>query len=435
VPQTADVVIVGAGVIGSSIALQLARAGLEVAVVDRAGGPGHGTTSASSAMIRFTYSTFDGVAASWESKHCWEHWADHLGVQDAAGTAAFIRTGLVNLEAPISPVSRYAALFDRAGVPYEIWDSADLRRRLPAVDPGEYWPPKPVASDAFFDAPTGALGAIYTPDAGYVDDPQLAAHNLATAAQAHGAAFLFHRQVVAVERSHERVAGVTLADGSRVDAPVAVNAAGPWSGAFNRLAGVGADFTVGVRPLRQEVHHVAAPPEYRLDGGEGPSFSDLDLGTYWRPAAAGHLLVGGTEPACDPMEWLDDPDDANELVTAPVFEAQITRAARRLPELRVPTAARGIVGVYDVADDWTPIYDRTELDGFYVAMGTSGNQFKNAPLVGFYLSAIIQAVEAGHDHDADPLAYSCPYTGNRIDLGAFSRRRQVRTDGSGTVMG
>ena len=79
--HSADAVVVGAGVIGASIALELARDGLRVLVVDRASGPGQGSTSASSAIVRFNYSTFDGVATAWESKHCWERWSAHLGLQ------------------------------------------------------------------------------------------------------------------------------------------------------------------------------------------------------------------------------------------------------------------------------------------------------------------------------------------------------------------
>ncbi|MFE1287306.1 FAD-dependent oxidoreductase [Streptomyces sp. NPDC058751] len=97
------------------------------------------------------------------------------------------------------------------------------------------------------------------PDAGFVDDPRLAAQNLADAAARAGVRFLFRRAVVGVLRGGDRVAGVRLADGTAITAPVVVNAAGPWSAAFNRTAGVGAEFTVGVRPLRQEVHQVAAP--------------------------------------------------------------------------------------------------------------------------------------------------------------------------------
>ncbi|PKW19188.1 FAD dependent oxidoreductase [Saccharopolyspora spinosa] len=104
-----------------------------------------------------------------------------------------------------------------------------------------------------------------------------------------------------------------------------------------------------------------------------------------------------------------------------VFEAQVTRAARRLSGLRVPNRARGVVGVYDVADDWTPIYDRTELAGFYVAIGASGNQFKNAPVVGRLMAALVDQVEAGADHDREPVRYRGPHTGLDIDPGSFSR--------------
>jgi glycine/D-amino acid oxidase-like deaminating enzyme len=96
---------------------------------------------------------------------------------------------------------------------------------------------------------------------------------------------------------------------------------------------------------------------------------------------------------------------------------------------------RGVAGVYDVSEDWTPIYDRTELDGYYVAMGTSGNQFKNAPVVGRFMAALVEFVESGHDHDRDPLRFVAERTGNTINLGAFSRRRPFNANSTGTVMG
>ncbi|MFD8705391.1 NAD(P)/FAD-dependent oxidoreductase [Kitasatospora sp. NPDC059648] len=424
-----DAVVVGAGVIGSAIALELARTGRKVVVVDKAGAPGHGSTGASSAIIRFNYSTFDGVATAWEAQHLWTDWPGHLRLTGSRPLAAFHRTGAVLLDSPAADPSGVTALFDRAGVPYERWDAAALRRHLPGIDPGRYWPPKPVDDDAFFADPTGELGALFTPDAGYVDDPQLAAQNLADAAGELGARFLFHRTVTTVDRHADRVTGVRLADGGRIAAPVVVNAAGPWSGALNRLAGVSGDFTVGVRPLREEVHQVPAP------SGFGPVVADLDLGTYLRAAPGGHLLIGGTQPDCDPTEWVDDPDAADPRPTARRFRTQVTRAARRLPAIGVPNRPLGTAGVYDVADDWTPIYDRTALDGYYVAMGTSGNQFKNAPLVGRYLATLIGLVESGHDHDGDPVRYRCDHTGNVVDLGSFSRRRPVRAGSARTVMG
>ena len=92
--ETADVVVVGAGVIGASTAFELAKTGRRVVVVDKMPGPGQGSTGASSAVVRFNYSTADGVAASWEAHHHWLHWAEHLetatddGPRTASGTTA-----------------------------------------------------------------------------------------------------------------------------------------------------------------------------------------------------------------------------------------------------------------------------------------------------------------------------------------------------------
>lgn len=426
----ADVIVVGAGVLGTAAALELRKAGFAVTVVDKAGGAGHGTTSASSAIVRFNYSTYDGVATSWESRSCWENWTDHLGVVDPAGSAALIRTGMVMLDAPIIPRERFRPLFETVGVRYEEWDTETLQARIPGVDTGRYWPPKSIEDEAFFEDSSESIGGVFTPDAGYIDDPQLAAQNLAYAAASRGVDFRFNRRVTEVERAGGRVSGVRLSDGTRIAAPILINAAGPWSGGLNALAGVGAEFTIGVRPMRQEVHQVRAP-----EGTLEVIIGDIDLGTYIRPAPGPFLLVGGTEPECDPFEWLDDPDGSNPRATRDRFEAQVTRAARRLPSLQIPNSPAGIAGVYDVADDWTPIYDRTDLDGYYVAMGTSGNQFKNAPLAGRFIATLVAGVENGHDHDTDPLRYTGEHTGNAINLGAFSRKRTVNANSSNTVMG
>jgi glycine/D-amino acid oxidase-like deaminating enzyme len=154
-----------------------------------------------------------------------------------------------------------------------------------------------------------------------------------------------------------------------------------------------------------------------------------------RPASNGSLLVGGTEPECDPLEWVEDVDQVNMTRTAERFEAQVTRAARRLPALQIPNSPMGIVGVYDVAADWTPIYDRTSIAGFYVAVGTSGNQFKNAPAVGQLMAFLISRIEGGHNHDVDPLIFIGEHTKNEINLGAFSRKRPYNSSNTHSVMG
>ncbi|SDJ83745.1 NAD(P)/FAD-dependent oxidoreductase [Nonomuraea jiangxiensis] len=162
-------------------------------------------------------------------------------------------------------------LFDETGVPYEEWDGDTLAARVPGIDTGRYWPPRRLDDGAFWADASGSLGAVYTPDAGYVTDPKLAAQNLAVAAARQGAEFRFHSAVTAIESGGGRVRAVRLADGARLPCEVVVNAAGPWSGRLNALAGVGSDFTIGVRPLRQEVAHVPAPAGYQGPAVRGSS--------------------------------------------------------------------------------------------------------------------------------------------------------------------
>ncbi|MDQ6524840.1 FAD-dependent oxidoreductase [Nocardioides sp. LHD-245] len=429
-----DAAIIGAGVVGCSIAHALARDGYRVCVLDRSGAVGSGSTSASSANIRFNYSTWEGVALAWEAYTRWEAWADHLGAVDEAGMARFVKTGGVVLDSPDQDARRVLALFDRAGIPYERWDAATLRSRLPMLDPAHHYPPKRVEDPAFWADPDGEVGGYWMPDNGFVDDPALAAHNLMSAARRHGAELRLRTTVTGIRRVDGVVTGVEVEGGVTVPARIVVNAAGPHSAVVNALAGVADDFNVGTRPMRQEVHQVAAPAGSGADRLV-PLVGDLDLGTYFRGTPNGDLLIGGTEPACDPMEWLDDPDDYNHGPTKSVFDAQVFRAARRVPSLAVPNVPRGIAGVYDVADDWIPIYDKTALRGYYVAIGTSGNQFKNAPVIGDVLAAIVASCEAGRDHDTHPVQMTLPNTGHTVDLSHYSRKRPVNRDSTFSVMG
>jgi sarcosine oxidase subunit beta len=431
--QRADVIVIGAGVIGAAVAYELARSGRSVIVVDKGPAAGAGSTSASASIIRFSYSTADAVLTAWESAAIWEAWEEHLGSVDPDGMARFVRTGNLIFCTDGYDGSGTMALWDDIGIPYERLDANEIRERFPKLDPGRYWPPKRIDDPAFADDATGELTAFFNAESGFIDDPMLAAHNLAFAARRHGATFRFHEAVIAVEQRGGRVRGVTLAGGEVVDAPVVVNVGGPHSGIINRMAGVTGDMRIGHRPLRNEVFAVPAPSGFELDDG-ATTVADLDIGQYFRPQFGGTLLLGGTEPACDELEWIDDPDVFREQPTVEAWETAMLRLARRMPEFGVPSRPVGLAALYDASDDWVPIYDKSSLDGFYMACGTSGNQFKNAPLAGQFIVALVDAAERGIDHDEDPVQFAGPRTGRNINVGAFSRRRDPAVT-SGTVMG
>ena len=447
-------VVIGAGVIGSSIALQLRRLGHDVTVVERNSAAGMGSTSASSAVVRFNYSTFDAVALSWESYFLWKEFKDLID-----GTNGYAKNSLSNsqehyahledrgyvmLDVPVLSNEKTMALFDQAGIPYEIWDSKQLKIGMPGIDAGRYWPNKPVKSDEFFNEASEELGAIFSKHGGYVSDPLLAAQNFAMAAKREGVNFKFRKVVVGIEKNLGRVCGVAISDFDSqskkpldaghevITADVVINVAGPWSTLINQMAGAGSDFTMELKPLRAEVHQISTPKDIL----PGPIMGDLDLGTYVRSGPGGITLVGGTEPECDELEWVtpDKVDEVNMTRTVEVFESQTYRFARRFPAAQIPSTPVGVVGVYDVSSDWTPIYDKTDVPGFYVAIGTSGNQFKNAPGTGLIMAHLITQVEKGADHDSEPVVYKCTKSKSVINLGTFSRKR-ARNLTSGTVMG
>jgi sarcosine oxidase subunit beta len=431
----ADAIVIGSGVIGASVALELARAGRSVIVVDKGPGAGAGSTSASSSIIRYSYSTRDSILTAWEAAQMWFDWQRHLGCVDPDGMARFIEAPNLIFQTTGYDGTAILPWWDEFGIEYELLDAAALRNRFPALDCGKYYPPKRIDDPAFGDEAAGELSAIYNAKCGFVDDPMLAAKNLAFAARRHGAEFRFRSEVVSIDRTGDgaAVSGVTLADGTVISAPVVVNVAGPHSGIVNRMAGVTGDMTIRHRPLRQEVFAAPAPPGLRLEDG-APFVSDLDVGQYFRPQPGGMMLIGGAEPECDELHWVDDPDSNSEFPTVEVWETYMMRFARRVPDFGIPTSPTGLAALYDASDDWVPIYDRSTLLGFFMACGTSGNQFKNAPIAGQYLRDIVEATMSGHDHDADPVQFRGAFTGETIDLGAFSRKRQP-SQTSGTVMG
>src|SRR4029450_11916368 len=99
--------------------------------------------------------------------------------------------------------------------------------------------------------------------------------------------------------------------------------------------------------------------------------SDGDTGISFRPESGNNILIGSEDPDCDPRVWVDDPVKFDRHVTEQQWEAQVYRLARRMPSLRIPTERKGIVDLYDVSDDWIPIYDRSALAGFYMAVRAS----------------------------------------------------------------
>ena len=164
-----------------------------------------------------------------------------------------------------------------------------------------------------------------------------------------------------------------------------------------------------------------------------PVISDSDISCYCRPEQGNHILVGSEDPECDPREWVDDEDYSREF--SEQWTVQAYRYAQRVPGLEIPRSPKGVVDLYDVSDDWIPIYDKSMVPGYYMAIGTSGNQYKNAPIAGKMMAALIDYCEKGNDHDTAPMQFSLPYIGRAIDAGFYSRKRPINEESSFSVLG
>ncbi len=433
--QTADAIIIGAGIIGCAVAFELAKKGFKTLNIDKLPTAGFGPTSNSCAIIRAHYSTFEGTAFAYDNFWYWQNWQDYLDADDESGYAKYHDTGTIWIPNQVHGYQHILDLYEQVGVPYEVWTREQLQHRLPVVTTRSNWPPRrPENEDFWQESDDSVQLAIYTPGSGYVSDPQLASHNLMRAAEKHGGKFMFNQTVSAIRQANNRVQGVTLENGVEIDAPIVINVAGPHSFVINRMAGVEDSMNVKTQPLRHEVHHVPSPTGYNYET-DGIHVSDGDSSVYFRPEVGNSIMVGSEDPECDPKEWVTDPDDFNRNLTEAQWKAQVYRLAKRLPDLPIPDKPKGVVDLYDVSDDWIPIYDKSSLDGFYMAIGTSGNQFKNAAGAAHMLSEIIQACENGVDHDIAPLQYKLPNIGLTINAGFFSRNREVNPDSSFSVLG
>ena len=429
-----DSVVIGAGVIGSATALALSRRGHKVLCIDRLPTSGYGSTSGSCAIIRPYYSTVDGSAMAYESHFYWQDWENFLGAEDERGLARYVNCGCLVMKTEGNDQLRNAIdIMEEIGCPYEELNREEIVKRLPMFELKCYSPAKRPEHPDFGEPTGGSLdGAIFFPAGGYVTDPQLAAHNLHRAAEAHGAEFRFNTQVTEILTHNGRISGVRFADDGVANARVVVNVAGPHSFKVNQMAGVDKGMKIKTRALRHEVSHVPAPPGHDFEKN-GCVISDNDTTAYLRPETGNHILIGSEDPECDEREWVD-PDNFNREFTEQ-NRVLAMRAAQRIPELGIPNRPKGVVELYDVTDDWIPIYDKSDLPGFYMAVGSSGNQFKNAPVAGEMMAELIIACESGQAHDKEPVQFRLKNLDRTVSVGFYSRNREINQNSSFSVLG
>jgi glycine/D-amino acid oxidase-like deaminating enzyme len=362
---TADVVVIGGGVTGTSIAFHLAGRGVrDVVVVDKsvvaAGGTGR-----SSACVRQHYSTAQTCRMILYALDCFQRFAE---VTDG-GTCGFRHTGyLLGVDERMrKPMEASVALQRSVGIKTDLVAPEEMREIEPRLRTDDL------------------VAGCYEPDSGYCN-PVETAQSFARAARARGARVLEGTEVVGILTEGSRVTGVRTSQGE-IRAPGVVNAAGLWGARVGAMAGVDIPITV----CRHKINIVTWPGDARRPH---PMVYDFASNIYTRPELGEHILVGGLD--AEESHDLADPDHFKEGVSLDESTDALSRVSHRFPVLEQGRIARGYAGCFDVTPDWHPVLDRVGPEGFYVAVGFSGHGFKLSPAVGHMMAALITEGPGGH---------------------------------------
>jgi glycine/D-amino acid oxidase-like deaminating enzyme len=353
--RTADIVIVGAGVMGASIAFHLAlRKAGRILVVDK-DHVGRGGSGRSSALIRMHYSFPAEVQLALVSLRMFERWAELVGE-----TSLFQKTGFVRIvhSNETERLRRNVAMQHELGVNVRLISQADLRE---------------LELDWVVDE---VQEAAYEPDSGYGDGAGVANDFLARAREL-GVAYSPRTRVTSFRIEAGKVRGV-VTDQGEVSAPKVVAASGPWTRPL--FAEAGYDL-----PIETEYHQVAILKNAPGMRSGGCACIDSVSATYFRPDGPDKFLVGdfyGKRPI--------DPDDFPQRASDESLEELIERACRRIPKLENAGVMRGVTGVYDMTPDCRPLLGEIPgTAGLYVCAGFSGMGFKISPAIGLVMSELL----------------------------------------------
>jgi glycine/D-amino acid oxidase-like deaminating enzyme len=354
--RTADVIIVGAGVMGASTAFSLAqRKAGRVLVIDK-DRVGQGNSGRSSALIRMHYSFPPEVQLAVESLRVFQNWREVVGED-----GDFRRTGFVRIVHPneSEPLKQNVEMQKRLGVNVSVITRDELHELEPDWNVDEV------------DI------AAYEPDSGHGDGYGVA-NGFLNRARELGVAYLPRTNIARFCVEGGQVRGVVTGEGELISAPVVIGATGPWSRPLFRAAGFDP-------PIETEYHQVAILRNSPAMKGGGCACIDSVTATYFRSDAQDKTLVGdfyGTRPA--------DPDSFPQRASDESLEELIERAARRIPKLQDAEVMRGVTGVYDMTPDARPMLGEVPgVRGLYMCAGFSGMGFKISPAIGMVMSKLV----------------------------------------------
>jgi glycine/D-amino acid oxidase-like deaminating enzyme len=359
-------------------------------VLEKAANVGEGSTGASCAILRQRYTYPDAITVARDGLRIYRDWSGYTRIAEPRGR--FHHTGVLwMMSETAQQVEDARAMMAGLGIAVDHIDGAAVKERFPALSLCS----KPFDLESEHEC-NEHDDFLYEVDPGYFD-PVSACQDLLEAVRREGAEVRFRSPVTKVTTAGGRVHGVELADGSTIDAPVVVNAAGPWARKLAAMAGI--DLGWSLRPIRAQVIYREWPAEVP---GPLPVVADQSGGVYFRPETGGQQILVGSIREEDEQEEVPNPDDLNPNIDAAFRDTKIYSLHHRIPSLPYRGGMTGIAGLYTVnVEDVYPIIGPTELEGFVVANGFSGHGFKEAPSVGSMIAQWLTGERLDHDTDAD----------------------------------
>jgi len=364
--NTAEVAIIGGGIMGVATAFYLAERGIKDVVLLEKDLVSQGSTGLSVGGIRQQFSHPANIRLSRQSMRVFGRFREEFGIDIGYHKAGYLF--LAGKEETWRDFLASVETQRRLGVPVEILDQAEILSRWPYLN----------VSDV--------RGGTFCAEDGYAD-PYLVAMGFARSARSLGVRIEELTRVTAIRLKGDRIAGVATTRGA-VQAPVVVNAAGPWAAEIGRMVAV----ELPVLPYRRQAF-MTQP--FDVFPKPVPMIIDQDATFYFRGADPG-LIMGMSDP--------DEPSSFHLQTDREFMERVVEAAVHRAPQIESARILRGWAGLYEVTPDDNPIIGPIPTrPGFFCAVGFSGHGFQHGPAVGQIMSRLI-AGERG-DFDLEPFSY------------------------------
>jgi sarcosine oxidase subunit beta len=385
-PKTAEIIVIGGGVMGASTAYHLAARGQKnILLLEKEEFFGQGATGRCAGGVRYQFSTEINVRLSLESLPMLERFKDEIGQEINFQKCGYLF--VLTKPEDVEYFRRNVELQRKLGVQTEWLSGDETRQRVPLM--------------RFEDA----LAGTFNPKDGLVD-PNSVVMGYVGAAQRIGVEALNNVEVTGLKTSPRgsargveggKVEGVETNKGF-VATRAVVNAAGPWAGIIGKMAGV----HIPITPLRRQMLTTTPLPELPHDF---PFVIDFAQSLYFHREGDG-LLTGMSNPNETPG-FDQNVDEDFELVN-------LEAATTRMPLLEKAGLVSHWAGLYEVTPDAHPIFGSTPVEGFYLVGGFSGHGFMHGPVSGklmaeYILDGKFQSVDV-----------------SMLDLARFEEKREIR---------